>query len=409
MSATAASESSITHDTLAAQLRLGDRKDLVLVERAAINDILREQEIQSVMAADAPGKRVALGKLLKADTLVLLAGRQQPQPHVELVVCETQKGLRLWVQPLTHSKDADADVAAVVKLVQSSLEKQQQKITDVFAVPLLLNNSLTHEMDHLQGAYARLIEQSLLERPGVLVVELSEAKAIADEIFLSSTPGIERRLPLYLVGEFRADGTGEKRRGQFTLRLKRGEVELNAREAGDLALDELPDRLRQAAEEMLNKALGQRAKPPDAAAELRQLTERAAAFAAIGNWPETLAFAEAGLVLAPDNVELHGHALMALNRMAAELKVFEKQFTYQEVDIPADKTLRAVQYMRSACRTWMPTSLTPNWTPGSTSGASSIRGRSFGFGYVAPASSRRFPTSSTFISSIGCSSTFTGT
>jgi hypothetical protein len=309
------------------QLRLGQRKDLALVERAGLKDILREQELQAALAADAPGKRAALGKLLKADTLLLLAGRQQPQPHVELVICETQQGLRLCAEPLKRSDHIEADVAAVVKPLEAALQKQRQKIKEIVAVPPLLNTSLTYEMNHLQGAYARLIEQLLLERPGVLVVELSEAKAIAQELFLSSTPGVERRLPLYLTGEYRVEGAGEQRRGQFALQLQRGEKELDARKAADLAVDDLPGQLQQAALEMLDKALGQPGKRSDPAAEARQLSQRAAAFEAIGNWPETLALAEAGLLLAPADVELHGQALMALNKMAAELKVFEKQFT----------------------------------------------------------------------------------
>ena len=205
--------------------------------------------------------------------------------------------LRLAAEPLKRSGSLEADAATVIKLAEAALARQQQKIREIVAVPPLLNKSLTHEMDHLQAAYARLIEQLLLERPGVLVVELSEAKAVAQEIFLSSTPGIERRLPLYLVGEFRVEGAGENRRGQFAWKLLRGESELDSRKAADLKVDDLPGRLQQAAQEMLDKALGQTAKPPDAAAEVRQLTQRAASFAATGNWPETVALAEAGLLL----------------------------------------------------------------------------------------------------------------
>ena len=69
------------------------------------------------------------------------------------------------------------------------LQKQREQIHEIIAVPPFLNASLTHDLDHMQAAYARLIEQLLLDRPGVLVVELSEAKAIAQEIFFEQQPG----------------------------------------------------------------------------------------------------------------------------------------------------------------------------------------------------------------------------
>jgi hypothetical protein len=198
-------------------------------------------------------------------------------------------------------------------------------------------------MDHLQTAYARLIEQLLLDRPGVLVVELSEAKAIAQEIALSSSAAVERRLPLYLTGEYRVEGVGEKRRAQFAWKLHRGERQLETCKAADLPVDRLPVDLRKAALEMLGKAIGQSPKPPDAAVEVQQLIARADAFEAIGNWPETVALAEAGLVLAPGDVRLHGHALKALGQLAGALHITVGPINEMMNDQPAVE-----QYVRAA-------------------------------------------------------------
>jgi hypothetical protein len=54
-----------------------------------------------------------------------------------------------------------------------------------------------------------------------------------------------------------------------------------------------------------------------------------------------VALAEAGLLLAPDSVELHGHAFMGLNKMAGELTPFDHCKT-------PDDLFRAVAYMRAA-------------------------------------------------------------
>ena len=64
------------------ELRLSKHPSVVLVERNEIEKVVREQELQAVLAADAPDKRAALGKLLKADLLVFLTKRDNPKPHI---------------------------------------------------------------------------------------------------------------------------------------------------------------------------------------------------------------------------------------------------------------------------------------------------------------------------------------
>ena len=141
------------------------------------------------------------------------------------------------------------------------------------AVPPLLNNSLTREADYLQGAYAQFVERALLYRPGLLVVELAEAKALARELLLSGTPGIERRLPLYLLGEYRFEAAGQTRRAQFTWKLLRGEKELDGREEKDLVAEKVPARLRQAALDLVERALGKIETPCDLEVEAKKLAE----------------------------------------------------------------------------------------------------------------------------------------
>ncbi len=246
------------------------------VERNEIDKVLAEQQIQAAFGAEAIDRRTALGKLLKADLLVLLQGGEKPQPHLQMVICETRHGLRLSVQPIRLTAKPEADVAAVVRLVQETIQRQRQKVLHIVAVPPLLNKSLTYEADHLKRAYAELIEARLLARPGVLVVELAEARAIARELALSGAAGIERRLPLYVLGEYRLEGAGEKRTAQFTLKLMRGDRQLDARGQAALPPDQLAAKIRLAAIEMIDKALGQAAEVSDPQTEVRQLAERGA-------------------------------------------------------------------------------------------------------------------------------------
>ena len=71
------------------EIRLAERPATALVERNEIDKVLGEQELQALLVADAPGKRAALGKMLKADMLIFLAERQEPKPHLMVVVCES--------------------------------------------------------------------------------------------------------------------------------------------------------------------------------------------------------------------------------------------------------------------------------------------------------------------------------
>ena len=339
-----ASETTET-ETLVPLVELALSKDpgTVLVERNAIKEILREQQLQAVMVADAPGKRVALGRVLKADLLVFLAGAAKPKPHVVVVVCETQQGLRLCSEPVLLANKPEADADAVLEQVEAAAKKRREKIADVVAVPALVNNSLTHEADQLQRAFAKLVEGELLRRPGVLVVELAEAKALAQEILISSSPGIERRLPLYLMGEYRLEGVGENRRAQFAWRLLRGEKELDRRQEKDLAEKSLPNRLHQAAVEIVEKALGKSQTPSDPAIEARQLAERARAFLELGAWQEALAMAEVSLLLKPDQPAVHGNALRAM------LEINEARKRQRLVDgLTPQEAIEVIQWLRGA-------------------------------------------------------------
>jgi hypothetical protein len=295
------------------ELRLSQHPSVVLVERRDIEKVLREQELQALLAPDAPDKRAALGKMLKADLLVFLSRGDKPKPHVVITVCETQQGLRLRIAPVLLTGKPENEGDDVFKQIEAAARKLHERIADIVAVPPLVNNSLTHEADYLQGAYAQFIESSLLHRPGLLVVELAEAKALAREIVLSGSQGIDRRLPLYLMGEYRFEGTGQARRGQFTWKLLRGEKELDHREEKDLVIDYVSDRLHQAALDLVDRALGKVEAPTDLEAEARNLAKRAHTFIELGAWQEAWDTAEASLLLKPDQPDVHGDILNAID------------------------------------------------------------------------------------------------
>src|SRR5262245_5021763 len=74
---------------------LADGK-LAWVERAQINKVIAEQELQALFSPEGGSNRARLGKFLKADVLVVLRlqGKLEADgKYLDIVVCETERGL----------------------------------------------------------------------------------------------------------------------------------------------------------------------------------------------------------------------------------------------------------------------------------------------------------------------------
>jgi hypothetical protein len=316
------------------EVELAARDDLAVVERAQVDKAIREQAVAEALGPQGAGRRTALGRVLGADLLVLTSARDRPVPAVDVVVCETGMGVRLCAEPVVLSADAGADAAAVGRLVAAAAGRRTAGAGHqrVVAVPPLLNRDLTHEADHLQAAYARLAERALLGRPGVWVVELAEAEAIAREVALAGGQGVRRPPPLYLVGDFRHEGRGDARRVTIEFAARQGEREVARARRADLVPADSPAAVTSAVGELLAAAAGE---PPPAAgtnagaeanagagaslaggggpaAEAVQLADRAKLFLRVGHWAEAASLAEASLLLDPAQPKLHRDALAAI-------------------------------------------------------------------------------------------------
>jgi hypothetical protein len=270
------------------------------LERNAIDKIQRERQFTGMMDAAAVRRRAAVGKLLKAELLVLLRTSCEPVKSARLVVCESTHGLRLANHTLPLTDDMPTDLAALETAVNRAIEKHRARITEIVAVPSLASQDLSYEYDHLQGAYARLVEQAILDRPGMLVVELPEARAIAAELAAAGTTGVVRRpLPLYLLGEFRHEDKDGASQVHLKVRVLRGKDKLGQRD-GAVEAQQAAAFLRRAVQELLDETTGVRQKLPLPRQEASRLAERAALFQRIGQWEQAAPLIEASLLLAPD-------------------------------------------------------------------------------------------------------------
>ena len=89
------------------------------LERTEIDAVLSQRQLQSLLGAAAINERANIGRLLKADILVLLASPAKPDSKsVNLVVCETAYGLRLAAMTVPIDKP-ESDVA----LLESAVDR----------------------------------------------------------------------------------------------------------------------------------------------------------------------------------------------------------------------------------------------------------------------------------------------
>ena len=149
-----------------------------------------------------------------------------------------------------------------------------------------------------------MLEQRLLDKKGIVVVDITEAHAIAEELAIDGCAGVRRKLPLYFNGEFRNEGIGEARSVSFHLTLRRGSTILDETNSARLKPVKAGQFLLKTSEAMLAKALGKTPSLIEPDIEAKALVSRAKEFQQIGNWKEALMLLDASLLLAPDQPDV---------------------------------------------------------------------------------------------------------
>jgi hypothetical protein len=310
------------------EARLLSRDDATWVERSQIDRILAEAELQTAFGAEGVAARSKLGQALKADLLVLLRSAKNPNPQgpalIECVVCETRAGLRLRTITIALEKEPEAAVRSLEEAIVQGLKKYSEKLEAIVAVPPFLSDDLGRESNYLQSAYAKLVEERLLVQPGLLVVELGEAQAIAKELALAGETSTTRftKTPLHVVGRYRHDIVGNTKTMRLSLRLMKSETQLTLKGIKDLPPNEVPTWILKKTDELLpllNLPDAGRSEDFSADKEAKVLAARARQFLKVGNWQEALSLFEASLLLRPDDSDVLRDSLIATTNIIPKL------------------------------------------------------------------------------------------
>jgi hypothetical protein len=256
-----------------------------------------------------------LGSVLRADRLLLLSRTAQPEPADEateilrLVIADCATGARIGHEVYPAEIDAEAFVDAATAAVEQVRRRFPSGVQRVVGVSHFLSRNLVHHYDHRQAGYGYLLQHALALHPGTAVLEIEEARAIAQELSLSApdpTAVLRRRaVPVLVDGEFAVSPSQAAGRSavDLTVFVRRGDGVEEIRKTGLAPADVVALLTGELARRILE--LGDEPSASFSPAEQRDwLVARAVQFGRVGAWDHSLGLREAALLIDPDDVPL---------------------------------------------------------------------------------------------------------
>ncbi|MEX2608241.1 MAG: CsgG/HfaB family protein [Kiritimatiellia bacterium] len=279
-------------------IRLQEDPTLAFVEREQIAQITNEQ-VLTLSGAEA-ASRIKAGTLVGAEILVLV-GREKAISGVEMIrvlVCDSATGARIGQGkiPMSHP-----DLAPLVATVRETLARFPNRVETVVTVSDFISRDLEFDYSHLQKDLAELLREALSVHQGIAVVEIEEARSIADEMALHDGD-VRRLVPLNVVGEFRTDRLAEGGpQISIGVRLIRGGNDLVLVKSGAIPVDRAGRFVVETLQDKVTTTLGQTDGDGIGLDEqFNQLVQRADQFAEIGDFERAAASREAAVLLRPD-------------------------------------------------------------------------------------------------------------
>jgi len=184
-------------------------KTIEVLERAQIEQVLREQEVSLGNGVADAERAVKAGRLLRADLFAVLEGGGPQQPF-GVVVFDGQTGVR-YVDTALVASNAVSAAREVASVVELAAQKLQRRSTDLRTVGVLSvrNADLPRSFDSVCETIGRLLERELVASPGVAVLERRRLEQINRERGVVNGAG-EALLPSMrlLEMEMTRDGQG---------------------------------------------------------------------------------------------------------------------------------------------------------------------------------------------------------
>jgi hypothetical protein len=195
-----------------AGVKLGDDKAVTLLERAAIDRVLREQKLSLSGLVDAD-TAVKAGKILAVDLLGVIDAAADAKQNLGLVVFDAASGVRLLDIGFTTS-DLEEQARAAAGGVRAAAAKWRTGTKNLKTVCFLpvRNGDLPRHMDPFAEALGATLERQLLHHPGIATLERKRLEGVTREKGLAPDAATRELLASVLLVELEvaraADGKG---------------------------------------------------------------------------------------------------------------------------------------------------------------------------------------------------------
>lgn len=166
--------------------KLSTEPGIQLLERAAIERVLREQALSLSGLVDA-GTAVKVGQLLAVDVLGIIDSAPAAKSSIGLVVFDAASGVRL-ADIVFSQTELEAQAAETAAVVRSALAKWRAGLRNVKTVCFLpvRNADLPRSMDEYCQALSASLERHLVQHPGFVTLERKRLEAVTQEKELSA-------------------------------------------------------------------------------------------------------------------------------------------------------------------------------------------------------------------------------
>jgi len=281
--------------------------DIELVERDQIDLALQELSLTSMLGSENARGRLELGRILRADVLVFMAGTsQRTQQGLRLVVSECILGARVAAGEIVVAPDGEEAAAdQVVAIVAQARERFARGITAVVGISPLVSMTLVHDWDHLQASLTEIIQNAFAAQPGIAVIEMEEAHALRREREQTSDPLVDRVVPLLVDGHYRVEvpDPAAEPRMSIEVRVSDGEEILDSLVGSDMTLGVGAETLRDRVAQWAGAHTGSTDKPISADRQVAFMLERADALARMGAYGQSTGLREACILLQPPSLD----------------------------------------------------------------------------------------------------------
>lgn len=291
-------------------VRLSQHETVQLVERESLESVMKELQLTALVKADQVGQRLQLGRILKANALMVLSfERANGKQLLRVVVCDADLGVRLWEGRFLYR--GKQDIEQLVQHCSATVDEVRQRfaggVQHIIAVPAFLSEDFEHHFDYLQTRCSDLLSCSLTAHAGVAVVEIEEARAILSELEKTLSPGLERPVSSIVKATYRVDSSDNDRQRKVNLKIElaHGDAQREQIEASR-SLDALGPWLVQELTDQLLAVSKSRSPALSPKVQIEILTRHAQRFAELGNWEQSISLREAALVLDPNDALQRG-------------------------------------------------------------------------------------------------------